>query len=28
VGDASGALSQAMTATRVGTAAPGVLPMP
>jgi hypothetical protein len=28
VGDATGTLSQVMTATRVGTAAPGVLPMP
>ena len=27
-GDASGSLSQVMTATRVGTSAPGVLPMP
>lgn len=27
-GDAGGSLSQVMTATRVGTAAPGVLPMP
>lgn len=27
-GDATGSLSQAMTATRVGNAAPGVLPMP